>query len=470
MKGNKMKKPVYKRELSHSYLVIHDVPQEKVNGYQYRMIVRNKIAGLLPCSERFLEGKTCLYYDISSRQSLVQVYESTEMNYEQIRQVIENLTQIQGALTDYLLRESGLVLEPEYIYMDMETEQLYFLYYPVLAQEPEEGNLYLSLAEFFLEHVNHGEEQAVSTAYQFYKMSKLENFTIESFRAMIEKGKTEETAYVKTSPNELLFREEEGIYEYRLRPGLAGAPYIFEEEETEELSEEKENDSKNGGKRPRGALIRLILSAGILICACVSFWYVQPSGRSRYMGVGLMILSGLLVLWTFSIFINSVRPKKKTASDKGEKGVSSQKLERGKRHELWDSDPFPGETKENEISGPTVFIGSGYQSVTENPKEEIRRNPRLCMWSEGKEVEYPLDSMPALVGKLKSRVQILLPDASISRIHARFVEKEGYVALIDMNSTNGTYVNEVRLEQEEVVRLEDGDEIRFGNVELTFRE
>ena len=33
-----MVKPVYKRELSHSYLVIEGIPKEKTDSYQYRMI------------------------------------------------------------------------------------------------------------------------------------------------------------------------------------------------------------------------------------------------------------------------------------------------------------------------------------------------------------------------------------------------------------------------------------------------
>ena len=74
------------------------------------------------------------------------------------------------------------------------------------------------------------------------------------------------------------------------------------------------------------------------------------------------------------------------------------------------------------------------------------------------------------MGKLKSRAQLLLSDASVSRIHARFVDQGGRTALIDLNSTNGTFVNEIRLEQEEVVILEGGDELRFGNVRMKYQE
>ena len=46
----------------------------------------------------------------------------------------------------------------------------------------------MPVAEFFLEHVDHKEEKAVSAAYQFYKMSKAESFSIESFRGIWEKN------------------------------------------------------------------------------------------------------------------------------------------------------------------------------------------------------------------------------------------------------------------------------------------
>ena len=50
------------------------------------------------------------------------------------------------------------------------------------------------------------------------------------------------------------------------------------------------------------------------------------------------------------------------------------------------------------------------------------------------------------------------------------MEQKGKTALIDLNSTNGTFVNGLRLEQEEVAVLEDGDELCFGNVRMKYEE
>ena len=126
----KMNKPLYKRELSHSYLVMENVPEELSGHYQYRMILRNRIPGLLSSSERYLEGRICLYYDISSRQSLEQLYLSARIGMKEIRGIIDNLAQVLDSMSEYLLEERFLILKPEYIFMDLETEQLFFLYYP----------------------------------------------------------------------------------------------------------------------------------------------------------------------------------------------------------------------------------------------------------------------------------------------------------------------------------------------------
>ena len=109
------------------------------------------------------------------------MYLSAKIGIKEIRGIIDNLAQVLDTMSEYLLEERFLILEPEYIYMDLETEQLFFLYYPFQEEDAVEAR-YLPLAEFFLAHVDHREERAVGDAYQFYKMSKAENFMVGSFR------------------------------------------------------------------------------------------------------------------------------------------------------------------------------------------------------------------------------------------------------------------------------------------------
>ncbi len=51
-----------------------------------------------------------------------------------------------------------------------------------------------------------------------------------------------------------------------------------------------------------------------------------------------------------------------------------------------------------------------------------------------------------------------------SRHHAVFEASDQGVVLIDLDSTNGTYLNSYRLSGERPYLIEDGDEIRFGDL------
>lgn len=52
----------------------------------------------------------------------------------------------------------------------------------------------------------------------------------------------------------------------------------------------------------------------------------------------------------------------------------------------------------------------------------------------------------------------------VSRIHCRLAAAEHAVEVVDLKSTNGTYVNERRVERGE---LKSGDRLRVGRLELT---
>jgi pSer/pThr/pTyr-binding forkhead associated (FHA) protein len=52
----------------------------------------------------------------------------------------------------------------------------------------------------------------------------------------------------------------------------------------------------------------------------------------------------------------------------------------------------------------------------------------------------------------------------VSRVHCRLEAGEAALEVVDLSSTNGTFVNEKRVER---ARLAHGDRLRVGRVELT---
>ena len=57
---------------------------------------------------------------------------------------------------------------------------------------------------------------------------------------------------------------------------------------------------------------------------------------------------------------------------------------------------------------------------------------------------------------------------SVSRRHAQVIQRQGDFWLVDLRSTNGTFIHSRRLTPDDRVRLRHGDQVRFGDVSLTF--
>lgn len=63
---------------------------------------------------------------------------------------------------------------------------------------------------------------------------------------------------------------------------------------------------------------------------------------------------------------------------------------------------------------------------------------------------------------------IVIKDSFISGIHAQFIIENGEVYLKDLDSKNGVFVNEKRLENNIKSLLKDNDIIKIGQVEFIF--
>lgn len=89
---------------------------------------------------------------------------------------------------------------------------------------------------------------------------------------------------------------------------------------------------------------------------------------------------------------------------------------------------------------------------------------------------FRLTHRPMIVGRTSRSNQVDLdlnpldPDAYVSRRHARITYLQDRYWITDLGSSNGTYLNDQRLEANQAVPLRHGDRIRMGQVELTFTQ
>jgi hypothetical protein len=86
-----------------------------------------------------------------------------------------------------------------------------------------------------------------------------------------------------------------------------------------------------------------------------------------------------------------------------------------------------------------------------------------------------IDPVPAEYSLFKDEVSlgrgedndVVIPHASVSRAHARLMRRNGVFELTDLNSTNGTYLNEQAVHGS--VSISSGNQVRLGDVRFVLR-
>ena len=82
------------------------------------------------------------------------------------------------------------------------------------------------------------------------------------------------------------------------------------------------------------------------------------------------------------------------------------------------------------------------------------------------EVSY----VPFTIGKHPQLTDYCLSRPTVSRLHLRIDKKENVCIITDLNSTNGTAVNDYQLQANETVSIKTGDIIYLADTGFRFRE
>ena len=73
------------------------------------------------------------------------------------------------------------------------------------------------------------------------------------------------------------------------------------------------------------------------------------------------------------------------------------------------------------------------------------------------------------LGKAQNYVDYVCPNSHVSRSHADILSKNNEYFIRDNNSTNGTYVNGIRIIGNKEVKIKHEDKIKLANEEFEFR-
>lgn len=485
----------YIRDMAHNYMVPECPQLTDENDYRIHMLMENRIQGLLPCTVKKRDGNNCFYYDITSKQSLEHIYGRGSMGEEEILTLLRGLYRTLREIKKYLLDSAMIILEPQMIYMDIETKEPVFCYLPGYRKDITRS--FQELSAYILEHICQSDERAVLLGYDIYRKAREENYSLEK----ILKGSGEEkkpkghSALAAPAPEEPDWTVFSPKIEMPSEIYPPSGPHMGNDikpekriekrteikpekkpETAKEIPAEKTADrhaGKNGKKGSQKAfIITCLVFAAILFAAAAVLWGMDTT----QIGGFILFLTFLLI---YGCIVDKRRRKKK--EEKKEKDMPYMMKEQPYIHEETYPERMPEPERKPELEElPDFRKKPGYSKIQAwkaRPEGQRFGNTGILSEQEKTAEEIMLVSMSAdrrkaisltreryVIGKLESQADIVLDHHSVSRVHAQIQKEREKYYLYDLNSTNGTFYNGRRLEVNERVLLQPGDEIAFARV------
>ena len=452
----------YKRDMNHNYLILYGEDEINTDSYQVRMLVGNVIPSLLKCRIQGMDGRFLVYFDITSKQALSVLYEEKKMGVEDLRLIFGGFVKAMEDAAEYLMNPGQFIISPEYIYTDIEKQEIYFCMMPGYEKDIKEQFQFLT--EYILPKIDHQDQDAVILGYGVYKRAMEDSFHLEHIKE--ELYKTQGQQGTTTTKAEQMKTESEQRQE--------SEDFNPEEEgfwENEEINQEFVRDGEKSKRLSLPQKTGVIVLAAILLCGIAA---ITLMGYLPYLETGTILGIIIVLVACVMLFVYVLKIKKKPGAlrqgreeerDKP-KGITGkvptdqtdQSQNTIKSVVKSTNKPVVKSSQLHADYGETVVLSAGAVS---GPASLVSKEP-------GELATIYINEDLTVIGKLETACDAVISLPTVSRIHAKIRKKEDAYYLTDMNSRNGTAVNGRLLLPDEEYRLEPEDEVDFAQARYIF--
>lgn len=178
----------------------------------------------------------------------------------------------------------------------------------------------------------------------------------------------------------------------------------------------------------------------------------------------MMIITGILLLLLCTIgIVYFIRKKKKKKEEKAREELEAKKAPKDQgpyipgieKKVVTSMEGFAPSRKEIHFNSEDTMV------LSQNDYSEKNNESYMNLLYAGTE-KIHIDTSPFVIGKSKEKADFCLNNNSVSRQHAKIVRREGEFFLIDLNSTNGTYLNDEKCIPGQEYHLTGGMQIKVA--------
>ena len=178
----------YERDNGINYAVI-DAQKEWncEDDYEVKMLMFNMPEHFLAITMNEIDGRNCIYYDISSKQQLSKLFEYGKVTMEEVKTMFNNISEMVRVVDEYMLDLDRVILKPQHIYVSLANKKYSFMYSPIAGNSDFYDNM-RSLFEYILERFDHSvEKSSLVHFYEIYQRILVRDYTPRNLMSFFEK-------------------------------------------------------------------------------------------------------------------------------------------------------------------------------------------------------------------------------------------------------------------------------------------
>lgn len=444
--------------------------------YIVGMFSHNDIPAFAPARFKSLNLENYICYNMNGLIPISQSFEMNKLTAERLEAFLRSLIRISKSMEEFLLPFDRLVTDESYIYESLnKRDEFYWIY------GNERGNSrFTELFESLLDRVDYKDDRAVKMIYSLYQAAK--------------------------ESEDLLGGEAAGSSLYRIKEKaeeILSAPHTSLDVRAKELI--RFENEKNSKDMRRNQAEKIPMEAGFTGKYQVGIDEIDKRKTYRYyaarqeddIGSSKEMSDRDIMAGADSMarrYREKEEDKKRILREKvtetpkaklsifkksqpGEKTDKATAV-KSKLKKVWDYlNADIGSKPENlvelqtveedeitynvrEVRPPKQVVKEGVSEPTTLLTGALVRNGVYCLKpDDSSEENILLTEFPFFIGKAEENTHHTIEDSTVSRFHARIDKEEEELWLTDLNSTNGTFLNGIRLVPFGRMRMNKGDSV-----------
>lgn len=481
----------YRKEGMQNFLVL---PCEKnvTEGYESMLMQYHTVPYMVPYEVREVNGICEIYYRLQYRTTLQAVMGHLPLNMSRLFHMFDSIVGALEMAEEYMFDEESILWNPEFIFIEADTGRLQFCSYP------DNRDFHYSLKQLlteFIQRADKKDDTAVMYILQFYNLVTEPDCSLAILRNYI----------MKYSENRMPAQENR-IYEEDGNDQLASLhieeqkekdAFLYEKEKGEEKGKKKEKAKKSqcesqheGDEQMGEKLIKWMLVITALFNLGLITMLLFDVLTYDYVKYLLGSMGAMIVLTIIYMNIskeetpdemmqayfeeNTIPPADRVQSRLAYAGVpdgypmsgqpGEQRLMENRNE---NRSNLPSGCKLSQQYGETTILTEDKSGDARSiiVKEEYETSLFLAAFVQGKYNPIYIENS-TIVGCMEEGCTYLLKQRGISRMHAKLMKKPDGLYLLDLNSTNGTFLNGEAVVSGEEYKLDEGDIVAFAQCEF----